>query len=163
MKNSFYYHVILTIFAFNFCIVLNTVSAQKSHVLNGVQAPVVDINGGGNDAAKLGSSVANVLNTTTENPNNTYKTMNMNESIHKTYPNPFKDILNLEYALAQKGNVNIILYDVNGQKIEELEQQGEHKKGLHSNKYYLDHLPKGIYFLQINTPDGQFSQKVYKM
>jgi len=61
----------------------------------------------------------------------------------KVYPNPFKDVLNIELPDGN-GKYKIILYDILGQKVQELSAEK-------SFQILRNSLPKGIYILNISS------------
>lgn len=68
------------------------------------------------------------------------------------YPNPASDQVTLGYKLQKTARVVINLHDANGKNIQSIinEQQ---QSGVHSKRIHLNHLPKGIYYFQIEV-DG---------
>ena len=71
------------------------------------------------------------------------------------FPNPVKNVLNLEYELSRTGNIQIDLYDVNGKKVlsllNELKLAGKH----HLQKSIrLRNHATGIYFIAMKNEAG---------
>ncbi len=71
----------------------------------------------------------------------------------KVYPNPTKDYVNLEYPRSTKVK-SIIVYDLSG-KIMKIERSEQYRINL------VD-LPKGNYYLTVETQNGRFSQPILK-
>src|SRR5690554_2174490 len=67
------------------------------------------------------------------------------------YPNPVKDILNLEGLNTVE---SYVIYDVSGRKLEEADNN--------TQQINLSHLSNGVYLLQVNTDKGQVSKKFIK-
>ncbi|GEM_PF-3277097 len=74
----------------------------------------------------------------------------------KVYPNPFKEILNIEYISEEEGVVNIHLLNAIG--INTLSQQFNAVKG--ANKFTIEtksNVSLGVYYLKITDKNGNFS------
>ena len=83
-----------------------------------------------------------------EEPSQTYYTPKLRLEI---FPNPASDIINLKYQ-----NLEIIHVDV---------LDGSGKKvyfELHNNQIDIKHLSSGLYYIQVNTDQGNFIQKFVK-
>ena len=76
------------------------------------------------------------------------------------YPNPTKDIVNIELSKELDENLNIQIINLIGQKVSEIEI----KKGFTIENATLDGMPSGIYLLQATKSNGQlvYSTKVIK-
>jgi hypothetical protein len=77
----------------------------------------------------------------------------------RVYPNPFKDILTIDYYLPEDGKAEISVYNIKGQKVAQVHKTRDYAgqnilawdgKGT-SNKA----LPTGIYFIRLHTEIGQ--------
>ncbi|TAF75430.1 MAG: T9SS C-terminal target domain-containing protein [Bacteroidetes bacterium] len=68
----------------------------------------------------------------------------------KIYPNPTNEVLNLENDTF----INLKIYDLLGTFLME-------KTGI-INQIYVSNLPKGVYFLEIKTPETTYKLKFYK-
>ena len=75
-------------------------------------------------------------------------------SVH-TYPNPFNPVLNVEYSLPYENYVNISIFDINGQKVFELDE-GMQNAGIHNVQWEAVNISSGLYFLKIES--GQFNK-----
>ncbi|MEM6270065.1 MAG: T9SS type A sorting domain-containing protein [Bacteroidota bacterium] len=74
------------------------------------------------------------------------------------FPNPFTDLVGLEFRLEHAQAVDIALYDLQGRKVETLlRTQG--KAGLNRFTFSQQPLPSGIYFLRITGEQGQLATK----
>jgi subtilisin family serine protease len=76
-------------------------------------------------------------------------------SLMQNYPNPFNPMTTIEYSLAEKADVKILIYSVLGKQISSLVNMTK-EAGYH--KYYFDAsgLPSGTYIYQIRA--GNFIQ-----
>lgn len=74
----------------------------------------------------------------------------------QVYPNPAKDVLNIEANLNAKENYNITLTDINGKVLSNFDVIGNQQ-----NKIILptDNLRDGLYFVRIAGSDGQATVK----
>jgi len=68
------------------------------------------------------------------------------------YPNPFNPDLNLSFSIYEKTKIEIIIYDINGEKLEII-QEGFFEVGTHDIKWKADTYSSGIYF--VNFFDGR--------
>lgn len=85
-----------------------------------------------------------------------------NGGLFVAYPNPFTDILMLDFSLDKSENIEISLIDMTGRIIKTISQsysKGNHKVELN----YLQNLAKGSYLLQFKTNTIQKTLKVVKM
>jgi hypothetical protein len=76
------------------------------------------------------------------------------------YPNPLKDILNIQYSLNTTSKVDIELLDVQGRVIENLLSEtkiaGTHKATFNINTKY----PAGLYFVNIKSEKNSLYKKI---
>ena len=75
------------------------------------------------------------------------------------YPNPAKDLLNVEMELVQKQDINIRLVDMLGN---ELQSQSEYCPGSLQTVMDIEPLPAGIYILEIKIGNEFIHRKVVK-
>ena len=78
-----------------------------------------------------------------------------NFSLEQNYPNPFNPETNIKFNLPKSGKVNLVIYNILGQKIKTL-FNGNLQAGIHSYKWKgLNdqgiRVPSGIYFYRIET------------
>ena len=71
-------------------------------------------------------------------------------NITHIYPNPFNPTVSISYSVHEKINVKIIIYDINGNEVEELVNNnqtiGNYKLAWDATNY-----PSGLYFVRIGT------------
>lgn len=84
----------------------------------------------------------------------------LDNSTINLYPNPTKDILNINYSLNNASSVTIRLSNIQGQVMQEITM--EKSSGLHSDTINLSNQSSGMYFLSIYTNSGNYTSKVIK-
>jgi PKD repeat protein len=77
---------------------------------------------------------------------------NENSSFMELYPNPAKDVVNINYKMAAAGQVNITITNIQG-KILAVVQDGYQAAGDHSLTWNAD-IPQGWYLISIKTDAG---------
>lgn len=78
------------------------------------------------------------------------------------YPNPFKNMLQLQYYLHKGENVTAELFDVNGKKVFEKALEGN-SVGLHNATFTLPVLGTGNYTLHLRSQTGSAVVKLLKL
>jgi hypothetical protein len=78
----------------------------------------------------------------------------------KLYPNPFNNLINIECELLQSSEVTLQVYDITGKEIQR-ENLGFQTKGAYQRQLKFS-LPKGIYFVKVQTDYGFKTLKVIK-
>lgn len=79
--------------------------------------------------------------------------------IYKCSPNPFKSQLNIDYGVFKNSKVSLLVFDMNGQKVADLEE-----RQLNTGKYSAiwnpnSSLPKTYYFIVLKINDMQVHYK----
>jgi hypothetical protein len=90
----------------------------------------------------------------------TVETKGMESVAPKTYPNPFSDLVNIEFNLEEKGKVNLVLLDTSGKEVYRKKwkmQAGTQKLKLNTNKLKLE---PGMYIYQLITPSVTYSNRM---
>ena len=72
------------------------------------------------------------------------------------YPNPAKDVLNVDYSLALSSEVEIQLYDLSGRMVSNL--FSGHEGVVNQHTFDVSEIPSGTYILMINA-DGQIKHE----
>ena len=81
--------------------------------------------------------------------------------ISSTYPNPTKDILNIEYISYEDRQISIYLTDISGNLSLELKKMSPVSVGKHSLSAEMNSLKSGVYMLTIETDKGErISKKI---
>ncbi|MEL6141130.1 MAG: alkaline phosphatase D family protein, partial [Bacteroidota bacterium] len=93
----------------------------------------------------------------------TSSTRNVLENLRvlAVYPNPAKDIVDLQYALNAPSRVRVELLDANGRALRTLRDE-RLGTGLYTLRAPVLDLPAGTYFLRLSTSEGQISQVILK-
>ena len=89
--------------------------------------------------------------------------LNKSKSIEfKLYPNPFNNILNINFTTTTNEKIQIAIFDTFGRKVRILENK-KYQPGSYNLKWNGHKLPNGIYFIRMET-DGYISNlKIVKM
>ena len=82
--------------------------------------------------------------------------------LQRIYPNPFNTITTIEYTLPEDSDVEIVLYDLTGRKIENL-YSGYQNSGIHTLSINVNDLNPGIYFYKMKTEKYEVIRKCIKM
>jgi len=77
------------------------------------------------------------------------------------YPNPFTDVVTINYSLKNDSQVIINLYDINGRLINQIENKTI-SSGNHSVEFNGSTLTSGVYFYTIQNNSGIQTQKIIK-
>lgn len=86
-------------------------------------------------------------------------------SISQNYPNPFNPVTKINYqipevnSVSENSFVSLIVYDVNGKKVETLVNEMKNS-GYYSVNFNANSLPSGIYFYKLNVK-SQLSANIY--
>jgi hypothetical protein len=70
--------------------------------------------------------------------------------LSQNYPNPFNPTTNIKFDIQRSGNVNIIVYDISGRKVEDL-INGSYNPGTYEVKWDAAKYSSGVYFYTIET------------
>lgn len=79
------------------------------------------------------------------------------EDMH-VYPNPASDRLTVEFSLTQSERVTVQLLDLTGKVLRQNTMEGV--DGVNQMRLDLDGVAKGLYLLEVNTPNGKSVRKV---
>ena len=80
-------------------------------------------------------------------------------NLFNIYPNPFNSYINIIYDIPYSSKVNISIYNLNGQLIEELSDQ-VFEKGRHKSIWNSNNHSSGNYFIQLVTRDFVKTKKI---
>ena len=78
---------------------------------------------------------------------------------HSVSPNPFNPVTNISLELAQRGYVQMVVYDITGREIVKL-MDGLTSAGSHEIVFDASNLPTGIYFLNTITENSNSTKKL---
>jgi hypothetical protein len=84
--------------------------------------------------------------------------------LHQNYPNPFNPTTNIVFQIAERGFVNLKVYDILGNEVATLVNE-EKPAGTYEVTWYAGNLPSGVYFYQLlvsalQSKDGKASSFV---
>jgi len=73
--------------------------------------------------------------------------------LSQNFPNPFNPLTTISYTLANKTEINLSVYNLLGQKVNELVSKRQ-QAGMYTVTWQAGNFPSGIYFYVLNTGDG---------
>ena len=84
-----------------------------------------------------------------------------NEGIVSVYPNPARDIINIEVEGMTDTKISAVLYNSSMLQIDQVEftSTGD----MHKEELNIDRLPSGLYFLQLKWDDHYTMKKIVKL
>ena len=86
---------------------------------------------------------------------------NITFSILETYPNPFNPELNIDITIENSGMLDVSIYNLNGQIIENIYNDYAQANQMYNLKWNASsNLSSGIYIVKAITPNDQFSSIV---
>jgi hypothetical protein len=74
-------------------------------------------------------------------------------ALAQNYPNPFNPTTTINFALPEPSYVSLVIYDVLGRKVAELEN-GTKEAGYHSTTWNAEGVASGVYFVRFTSRDG---------
>jgi hypothetical protein len=78
------------------------------------------------------------------------------------YPNPFNPTTTIEFALPSNEHVNISVYNIIGQKVDEIINDN-FESGIHKFNWNASHLASGIYLIKFDGGKFHSVQKAVLM
>ena len=79
--------------------------------------------------------------------------------LNQNYPNPFNPNTTITYQLKTKSNIQLIIYDLSGQKIKTL-LDNQQNAGQHSITFDASGLASGIYIYKLKAGNFEQSRKM---
>jgi hypothetical protein len=73
-------------------------------------------------------------------------------ALHQNYPNPFNPSTNISFTIPAAGNVQLIVYNVLGQRVSTL-LNGPMSAGSHTVNFSANRLSSGVYLYQLRAGD----------
>jgi hypothetical protein len=73
-----------------------------------------------------------------------------NFELYQNYPNPFNPVTTISYGLSFPAEVELVVYNINGEKIATLVDSPQ-TAGLHNLQFDGSDLPGGIYFYRLTA------------
>ena len=84
--------------------------------------------------------------------------------VSQNYPNPFNPSTSINYQIANPADVQITIYDINGQKVKDLVNEfknaGEYSVTWDAKNNYGNKVASGTYFYQVQTDDFVQTKKM---
>lgn len=71
--------------------------------------------------------------------------------LSQNYPNPFNPITSIEFDLFEDAEIEVIIYNLEGQELAVL-QKGLLNKGIHKFQFDASTLPSGVYLYKVSSP-----------
>jgi len=71
-------------------------------------------------------------------------------ALYQNYPNPFNPSTTIKFALPEKANLVIAVYNLIGEKVAEV-FKGEMEEGYHEVEFNAANLPSGVYFYRFES------------
>jgi PKD repeat protein len=111
-----------------------------------------------NNDNSCSSMTCQVINVTV--PSMEIKQYEETANLFASYPNPFSNSTSISYSIDKSSMVQLIVYDLLGNKVEMLENEMK-QNGIYTKTWQADNVVKGIYLLQLKI-NGQHavSQKL---
>ena len=79
--------------------------------------------------------------------------------ILKTIPNPFNPTTTIEYIIPQSGNVTLSVYDLLGEKVDEVVNEYK-ESGIYRMDYNANKLTSGVYIYVLKSNGNMLSKKM---
>jgi hypothetical protein len=81
------------------------------------------------------------------------------ENTLNIYPNPTKEIINIEFEIEKDQKVSFSLYDAMGRKTQDVSIK-QYQTGKHKHQLNLANLPKGTYYVKINFENKEMNKLI---
>jgi hypothetical protein len=78
------------------------------------------------------------------------------------FPNPAKDVTQINYQLNESSNVSLKVFDLMGKEVAQVIENEKQKAGNHVAEAQIKTLSPGIYLLKLQTESNQFVIKFMK-
>ncbi len=79
--------------------------------------------------------------------------------LFQNHPNPFNPSTHIRYALAESGQTNLTIYDIQGKVVETLVNEYQ-PAGYYSIQWNAADRPSGLYFYQLNSQGSNVTKKL---
>lgn len=79
------------------------------------------------------------------------------------YPNPFDELVNIEFSLEKKSTIDLSIYSLLGQKIKTAIHTEHFERGDHQLNIDTAQLPKGTYIYQLRINNKSYFKKMIKL
>jgi hypothetical protein len=85
-----------------------------------------------------------------------------NEDAVFIYPNPVKNVANVQFTVSKAGNVKLLVFNANGQLVA-TEANAFYNAGVYNTQIILTKLPAGKYMVQLITKEETTSKEIIKV
>ncbi len=76
------------------------------------------------------------------------------------YPNPIKDVITLDYTLAQTSSVSVKMIDLQGREVAELLSENGKNAGTYKSTFDMSKYEAGVYFVTLSDGNNTVTKKV---
>lgn len=83
-------------------------------------------------------------------------------ALHSLYPNPFNPVTNITFRLPEPQQVQLAVYDLNGQQVQEL-LNSDFPAGTHEISWFAQGFASGVYIIRIRAGEFTAGRKVILM
>ena len=80
--------------------------------------------------------------------------------LKQNYPNPFNPTTNIELNIAEKAEVNLVVYDVTGKKVATLYDNEQLEPGTYRKTFDANNLASGVYLIHLRVAGKVFTHKM---
>jgi len=80
-------------------------------------------------------------------------------SLDQNYPNPFNPVTTIQYAIPEKSNVKLAVYNTAGQEVETLINKKQ-EQGSYSIKWNAENYASGVYFYTLDVNGSKLTKKL---
>jgi len=114
------------------------------------------------EAVQRGAATQPTLLVSKAGANSQVKQIPTSFEFHPSYPNPFNPSTTITFDLPENSNVSLVVYDVLGRKVAELEN-GMKEAGYHATTWNAADVASGFYFARFAARDANGSVKLAKV
>ena len=79
--------------------------------------------------------------------------------LYQNYPNPFNPTTTITYEIAERGKVELLIYDILGREVEVLENKTK-DAGFYQIQFDASNYSSGVYFYKLRTDNKQIVKKL---
>ena len=83
-----------------------------------------------------------------------------NYKLYDPYPNPFNPVVNIDFDVSQKGNIELSIYDLRGRLVEKIINNQIYEAGSYNIKWLAENYASGIYLVKFYAEDKQSIKKM---
>ena len=121
---------------------------------------IKDVSVSGYFGSELSYEVGPALNIESSMATNGQTQLPFRHSLLLAYPNPFNPSTIIHYYIAYSEKINLVIYDLKGEKVHTLINQLEMQPGKHQILWNASEFGSGLYFIQLITGKQIYTQKI---